>query len=106
MAWIYLFVAGLFEIVWAVALKYSEGFTRLWPAVTVTVAMAASILLLSLALRELPLGIAYPIWTGIGAAGTVILGIVLFDESRDILKILFILMIIAGIVGLRLTKGV
>jgi quaternary ammonium compound-resistance protein SugE len=104
MAWIYLFVAGIFEIVWAVALKYSEGFTRLWPAVTVVVAMAASILLLALALKVLPLGIAYPIWTGIGAAGTVILGILLFDESRDILKILFILMIIAGIVGLRLVK--
>ena len=104
MAWIYLFVAGLFEIVWAVALKYSEGFTRLWPAVIVVVAMAASIFLLSLALKVLPLGIAYPIWTGIGAAGTVILGILLFDESRDILKILFILMIIAGIVGLRLVK--
>lgn len=104
MAWVYLFVAGIFEIVWAVALKYSEGFTRLWPAVIVVIAMAASILLLSLALKVLPLGIAYPIWTGIGAAGTVILGIMLFDESRDVLKILFILMIIAGIVGLRLVK--
>jgi quaternary ammonium compound-resistance protein SugE len=104
MAWIYLFVAGLFEIAWAVALKYSEGFTRLWPAVLVVIAMAASIMLLSLALKVLPLGIAYPIWTGIGAAGTVILGIMLFDESRDVLKILFILMIIAGIVGLRLVK--
>lgn len=104
MAWIYLFVAGLFEIVWAVALKYSEGFTRLWPAVTVVVAMAASILLLSLALKELPLGIAYPIWTGIGAAGAVILGILLFHESRDVLKILFILMIVTGIIGLRLIK--
>ena len=104
MAWIYLFVAGLFEIVWAVALKYSEGFTRLWPSVTVVVSMAASILLLSLALKVLPLGVAYPIWTGIGAVGTVILGILLFDESRDILKILFILMIITGIIGLRLVK--
>lgn len=104
MAWIYLFVAGLFEIVWAVVLKYSEGFTRLGPAMIVAVAMAASILLLSLALKVLPLGIAYPIWTGIGAAGTVILGILLFDESRDLLKILFILMIITGIIGLRLVK--
>lgn len=104
MAWIYLFVAGLFEIVWAVALKYSEGFTRLWPAVTVVVAMAASILLLSLALKVLPLGIAYPIWTGIGAAGAVIPGILLFHESRDVLKILFILMIVTGIIGLRLLK--
>lgn len=104
MAWIYLFVAGLFEIVWAVALKYSEGFTRLWPAVTVVVAMTASILLLSLALKVLPLGIAYPIWTGIGAAGAVILGILLFHESRDVLKILFILMIVTGIIGLRLLK--
>lgn len=104
MAWIYLFVAGLFEIVWAVALKYSEGFTRLWPAITVVVAMAASILLLSLALKVLPLGIAYPIWTGIGAAGAVILGILLFHESRDVLKILFILMIVTGIIGLRLLK--
>jgi quaternary ammonium compound-resistance protein SugE len=104
MAWVYLFVAGLFEIVWAVALKYSEGFTRLWPVVIVVVAMAASILLLSAALKVLPLGVAYPIWTGIGAVGTVILGILLFDESRDLLKILFILMIITGIVGLRLVK--
>ncbi|HEX7410596.1 MAG TPA: multidrug efflux SMR transporter [Bacteroidales bacterium] len=104
MAWVYLFVAGLFEIVCAVALKYSEGFTRLWPAVIVVVAMAASILLLSAALKVLPLGVAYPIWTGIGAVGTVILGILLFDESRDLLKILFILMIITGIVGLRLVK--
>jgi len=104
MAWFSLFVAGLFEIVWAVALKYSEGFTRFWPAVIVVVAMSASIFLLSLALKVLPLGIAYPIWTGIGAAGTVILGIFLFDESRDVLKILFILMIIAGIIGLRLVK--
>ena len=104
MAWFYLFAAGLFEIVWAVALKYSDGFTRFWPAVIVVTAMAASILLLSLAMKVLPLGIAYPIWTGIGAAGTVLLGILLFDESRDLLKILFILMIIAGIVGLRLVK--
>lgn len=102
MAWFFLFLAGLFEIIWAIALKYSQSFSKLWPSVLTVGAMAISIYFLSLALKELPLGIAYSIWTGIGVIGTVIFGIILFDESKDILKVLFVLMIVAGIVGLRL----
>lgn len=105
MAWIYLFFAGFFEIVWAISLKYSQGFSKLWPSVITVGAMAISIYLLAMALKDLPLGIAYAIWTGIGIIGTVILGIILFQESKDLLKILFVLMIIAGIVGLRLVTS-
>jgi quaternary ammonium compound-resistance protein SugE len=101
MAWIYLIIAGLFETVWAVSLKYSEGFTKLWPSAVTIVAMALSIYLLAIALRSLPLGTAYTIWTGIGAIGAVVFGMLMFDEPKDILRILFVLMIIAGIVGLK-----
>ncbi len=101
MAWFILIIAGMFETVWAIALKYSEGFTKLWPSVLTAVAMALSVYLLAVALKSLPLGTAYTIWTGIGAVGTVIYGIMVFGESKDFLKILFVLMIVGGIVGLR-----
>lgn len=102
MAWFLLFIAGIFEIVWAIGLKYSEGFSKFWPSVFTLVAMAISIYFLSLAIKTLPIGIAYSIWTGIGAIGTVILGILLFDESKESIKIFFIMLIVIGIVGLRI----
>jgi quaternary ammonium compound-resistance protein SugE len=101
-AWIILFIAGLFETGWVIGLKYSNGFTRLWPSVLTAVSMAISIWLLSQSLKVLPIGTAYTVWTGIGAVCTVILGMFLFNESRDILKAVFILMIIIGLVGLRI----
>jgi len=102
MAWVYLIIAGLMETVFAVALKQSDGFSRLWPSVTFAVASAISFTLLSLALRTLPVGTAYAVWTGIGAAGTAIVGIVFLGESRDILRLVSITLIVAGVVGLRL----
>jgi quaternary ammonium compound-resistance protein SugE len=104
MAWIYLFFAGMFEIGWAVGLKYSHGFTRLVPSVATIVAMAISVFLLGLALRALPLGTAYAIWTGIGTIGTAILGIVLFAEPAAALRLACIGMIAAGIIGLKLVS--
>lgn len=101
-AWVILFIAGLFETGWAIGLKYSEGFSRVWPSVFTVISMAISVWLLSISLRVLPVGSAYAVWTGIGATFTAILGIILFNESRDVLKILFILMIVAGLIGLRL----
>ncbi|MBU1013848.1 MAG: multidrug efflux SMR transporter [Bacteroidetes bacterium] len=105
MAWIYLFLAGIFEIVWAIALKYSNGFSKLWPSVITTIGMAISIYFLAQALKTLPIGVAYAVWTGIGAIGTVILGMILFDESKDLIKIIFILFIVTGIVGLKIFSG-
>ena len=105
MAWVVLFVAGLFEVAWAVALKYSEGLTRLWPTVTTAAAMTASMILLGLSLRTLPLGTAYAIWTGIGSVGTAALGIILFREPATVIRLLCIGLIVAGIVGLKLTAG-
>ncbi|MEQ8964283.1 MAG: quaternary ammonium compound efflux SMR transporter SugE [Azospirillaceae bacterium] len=102
MAWVVLVVAGLFEVGWAVGLKYTQGFTRLWPTLGTVVAMVASFWLLALALRTLPLGTAYAVWTGIGTVGTAILGMVLFSESTDVLRILCIALIVTGIVGLKL----
>ncbi|MPY75720.1 MAG: quaternary ammonium compound efflux SMR transporter SugE [Alphaproteobacteria bacterium] len=104
MAWAVLVVAGLFEIGWAVGLKYTEGFQRLWPSLATVVAMVVSILLLGLALRTLPLGTAYAIWTGIGTAGTAVLGIILFGESAEPLRLACICLIVAGIVGLKLSS--
>lgn len=104
MAWVYLIIAGLFETAWAVALKYSEGFTRLWPSVVTIAAMTISIYLLAISLKTLPLGTAYTVWTGIGAIGTVIYGIMVFGESKDLLRILFVIMIVGGIVGLKITS--
>ncbi len=102
MAWWMLVVAGLLEVAWAIGLKYTEGFTRLWPSVGTVLAMTASIVLLAYAMRTLPVGTAYAVWTGIGAVGTVILGIVLFSEPATLLRLGCIGLILAGIVGLKL----
>lgn len=97
-------LAGLFEMGWAVGLKYSEGFTKLWPSIWTVLSMMLSLYLLGVALRTLPLGTAYAVWTGIGAAGTAVLGILLFGEPRTVLRLLCIGLILAGIVGLKLTS--
>lgn len=101
MAWLILFVAGLFETAWAIGMKYSEGFTKFWPSVFTIVSILISMGLLAYSLRELPVGTAYAVWTGIGAVGTAILGIILFGESKELIRIFFIFLIIAGIAGLR-----
>ncbi|MBB3221968.1 quaternary ammonium compound efflux SMR transporter SugE [Pseudoduganella umbonata] len=105
MVWLILVAAGLFEIGWAVGLKYTEGFSRLWPSVGTLAAMAISVGLLSWALRTLPVGTAYAIWTGIGAVGTAIAGIVLFGESASAARLVCIAMIGGGIVGLKLVTS-
>ena len=102
MAWIYLFIAGLFEIAWAVGLKYTEGFTRLWPSTGTLAAMVVSFWLLAEALKSIPIGTAYAVWTGIGAVGTALVGILFFGEPRHALRLICILIIVAGIAGLRL----
>ncbi len=102
MAWVILVLAGLFEIGWAIGLKYSEGLTRLWPTVWTAAATVASMWLLAIAMRSLPIGTAYSVWVGIGAVGTVVLGIVLFDESADVTRLISVAFIIAGIIGLKL----
>ena len=104
MAWTSLIVAGIFEIGWAIGLKYTQGFTRVVPSVATVGAMIASFALLSRALKTIPVGTAYAAWTGIGATGTAILGMALFGESRDVLRILCIFMIIAGVVGLKIVS--
>jgi quaternary ammonium compound-resistance protein SugE len=105
MAWMYLVIAGVFEIVWATGLKYTEGFTRLWPSVGTALAMAVSLWFLAVALKTIPVGTGYAIWTGIGAAGTAVMGIVLFGESREALRVVCIIIIVAGIVGLKLSSS-
>jgi quaternary ammonium compound-resistance protein SugE len=105
MPWFILFVAGLLEIGWAVGLKYTDGFTKLWPTVGTAVSLLASMGLLGLSLRTLPLGTAYAVWTGIGTVGTAILGIVLFREPATFVRIICITMIVAGIIGLKLASG-
>ena len=102
MAWVYLFIAGLFEIGWAIGLKYTEGFSRLVPSLWTVAAMALSFIFLSLALKALPVGTAYAVWTGIGAIGTVILGIYLFDEPATAMRLGCIGLILSGIIGLKL----
>ncbi|WP_334188993.1 quaternary ammonium compound efflux SMR transporter SugE [Noviherbaspirillum sp.] len=104
MAWIILFIAGLFEIGWAVGLKYTEGFTRLWPTVGTVLSMIISVGLLGLAMKTLPIGTAYAVWTGIGAIGTVTLGIILFGDSASTARLLCVGLILAGIVGLKLVE--
>jgi len=105
MNWIYLIIAGLLEIAWAIGLKYTEGWTRIVPSILTAAGMIASFYFLSMALKTLPIGTAYAIWTGIGTVGAAILGIILFDEPRDFLRILCILLIVAGIAGLKLTSA-
>jgi quaternary ammonium compound-resistance protein SugE len=102
MAWLWLTLAGLLEIVWAVGLKYTDGFTRAVPSAITVVAMIGSLYLLALAVRAIPIGTAYAVWTGIGAVGVAILGMVLFGESRDVLRIGSIVLIVLGIAGLKL----
>jgi quaternary ammonium compound-resistance protein SugE len=104
MAWINLIIAGVFEIGWAIGLKYTQGFTRILPSLATVGAMIVSFALLSRALKTIPVGTAYAVWTGIGATGTAILGMVLFGESRDLLRVFCILMIIAGVVGLKIVS--
>ncbi len=105
MSWIYLIIAGVLEIGWAVGLKYTDGWSKLYPSILTIIGMIASFYFLSLALKTLPIGTAYAIWTGIGAVGTAILGMLLFDEPRDVLRIGCIFLIIAGIAGLKLTSS-
>ena len=106
MAWLWLVLAGILEVGWAVGLKFTDGFTRLWPSVGTGLAMFASFGLLSLALKTLPMGTAYAVWTGIGAAGTALVGMLLFGEPRDWARISCLGLIVAGVVGLKLvTKG-
>ena len=102
MAWTLLVIAGLLEVAWAVGLKYTEGWTRLWPSVFTLTVMLVDFFILSAAMRSLPVGTAYAVWTGIGAVGTAIAGILLFGEPRDALRLVCIGLIVAGIVGLKL----
>ena len=104
MNWLILFFAGILEVAWAIGLKYSHGFTRLWPSVGTVVGMAASFWLLSLAMKSLPAGTAYAVWTGIGAVGTVILGIVVFKEPASLSRLACLALILAGLVGLKVTS--
>jgi quaternary ammonium compound-resistance protein SugE len=101
MAWLYLFVAGLLEVAWAIGLKYTDGFSRLAPSAFTIAAMALSFYFLSQALKTIPIGTGYAVWTGIGAAGTAVLGMLLFNESREFMRILCIGLILMGIVGLK-----
>ena len=105
MSWVVLFVAGLFEIAWAIGLEYSDGLSEPLPTVGTVVALIISMVLLAKAVQDLPIGTAYAVWTGIGAVGTALLGIVLFDEPASTTRLLFISVIIFGIVGLHLVSG-
>ena len=98
-------IAGLLEIVWAVGLKYTAGFSRLWPSVWTVSAMVASFALLAYALKTIPVGTGYPVWTGIGAAGTALIGMMLLGESREVLRIVCIVLIVAGVVGLKFASS-
>jgi len=103
-AWYYLLVAGLFEVVWAVGLKYTEGFSRLWPSAGTVLAMIASFYCLAAALKTIPVGTGYAVWTGIGAAGTALFGIFLFGESTSVPRLVSIALILCGIVGLKVSS--
>lgn len=105
MAWLILAVAGVFEVAWAMGLKYSHGFTKLYPSIFTLIAMAISVYLLSLATKSLPIGTAYAVWTGIGALGAVIMGIILFHEPTTWPRILFLCLILSGIIGLKMTSA-
>lgn len=105
MDWIILIIAGIFEIIWAIGLKYSQGFTRLWPSLITITAMLASFVFLSRAIKTIPIGNAYAVWTGIGAAGVAVMGIFLFNDSTDIRRLLCIALIVTGIIGLKLLSS-
>lgn len=105
MSWTYLIIAGILEIAWAIGLKYTEGWTRLVPSLITGALLIASFYFLSLAVRTLPIGTAYAVWTGIGTVGAAVLGMVLFDEPRDAIRVFCIMLIIAGIAGLKLTAA-
>lgn len=105
MAWMYLVIAGLFEIGWAISMKYTDGFTKLWPSVLTLALMGVSFGLLSLAYSRIPVGTAYAVWTGIGAAGTAILGMVLFAESANPARLMCLVAVVGGVVGLKFTAG-
>lgn len=104
-AWIYLIIAGLFEAVWAIGLKYAEGFTKLWPSVITIIAMAISLYFLALAIKTLPVGTAYAIWTGIGAFTTAVLGVILFSEPIHFSRIFFLILLLVSIIGLKFTAA-
>lgn len=104
MAWIYVLAAGMLEVIWAVGLKYTDGFTRLWPSVVTVVTFAGSLFLLALAVRSIPIGTAYAMFVGIGAVGAAVLGIILFDESTDAPRLFFLSLLIVALIGLRLTS--
>ena len=105
MAWTLLIVAGVLEAIWAIGLKYTEGFTRLWPSVITIGAIAVSMVLLSTAARSIPIGTAYAVWVGIGACGAAILGMLFLGEPASIARIAFLALLVASIVGLKLTSG-
>lgn len=105
MAWVILFIAGIFEIGWAIGMKYTDGFTKLIPSALTLISMILSVYLLSIAIKEIPIGTAYAVWTGIGIAGTSILGILIFNEPVEILKVLFISMILIAVVGLKIVSN-
>jgi quaternary ammonium compound-resistance protein SugE len=105
MAWIYLILAGIFEVVWAMGLKYSQGFTRLYPSLITIAGMLVSFYLLSVAIRTLPIGTAYAVWTGIGALGAVVFGILFFNEPASVARIVFICLLLIGIIGLKATSA-
>jgi len=105
MAWAYLIIAALFECGWAIGLKYTNGFTKIWPSIFTIAAMIVSFQFLSLAMKTIPVGTAYAIWTGIGTVGVAIIGMMLFDESKDIARILCIVLIVAGVIGLKVFSG-
>lgn len=105
MAWVFLAIAGLFECGWAIGLKYTEGFSRLWPSIFTILAMVVSFQLLSLSMKSIPVGTAYAVWTGIGAVGVALLGMVLFGESREFMRIVCILLIVSGVLGLKVFSG-
>lgn len=105
MAWIILVIAGLFEVAWAIGLKYTEGLTRLWPTVGMILAMIVSLWLLGIAMKSLPVGTAYAVWVGVGAVGTVLLGIVLLGEPANAPRLISVALIVAGIIGLKLASS-
>lgn len=105
MAWIYLVIAGVLEIGWAIGLKYTEGFSKLWPSLATMSMMIASFVLLAAALKTIPVGTGYAVWTGIGAAGTAIIGMAFLGESREMMRVLSLVLIVFGVVGLKFASG-